>query len=174
MTDALARTRVTHSFGKDICHSPMPLHIPCQRVGEHFNSHKAFSEKLSLALLLIFPYTLSDYPLAFSSFPLTFSNFPTYLRQLCKGFTSTMQGIFPKTSWMLGRRTLPSSCIHPQKVTFHLTNPLPKTFCNTLTHATSVTPTARKSVQLVHFVCVPRFNCLPLHHLTNYKYNTPS
>ena len=62
MTDALARTRVTHSFGKDICHSPMPLLIPCQRVGEYFNSHKAFSENfplhfslLSLALWLIIP-----------------------------------------------------------------------------------------------------------------------
>lgn len=97
MTDALARTRVTRSFRKYFCHSPAPLRIQRNRVGETLTTEVPPTlRKHSLAYPITFPYTLADYPLTFSRFPLTFSNFPTCLRQLFKGFTPKCQGIVPK------------------------------------------------------------------------------
>ena len=121
-----ARTRIHRVFRKKSVTHQTPL-IPL--IINPF-SHDNYIDYL----LSHIPTTLLYFPATFCLQSLDFSQFSLDFFQLSHLLTPTMQGLFPKTphlSRMLGRRTLPSSCIPPpppQKK--HLTNPLQKTFCN--------------------------------------------
>ena len=115
--------------------------------------------------LLYFPKYSCQHSLGFSQFSLDFF-------RLSRLLTPTLQGIyinnardFPKNILDAWETNSPEFVYAPTKGNTppkkHLTNPLPKTFCNA--HTRDIRHLKQKKcVQLVHSACTPRLNYLTL------------